>query len=344
MGIFNRYSRSLFSSANPDFQPCTPGLLPLFATKAPPSEILNNLCLTLLAISRPLALHIIPSSRCIPPEHLPDPTPEPRSLTRYLNDYNRPKTVYRAGGIGQIYGHNVTQVHDEVRAKRTDVRVALMMQAKEEESLRIASGKQKKKEEPCWDNKMSPPVMGKVYKEKTKKGTADERSKTFVSGGVRMEEEVEVVTGRRELMMVRMLGEGWERLSWASGAAVTIPKPDSVDAGSRLSVSTQRTSRVDLVGAIMAATTSAPIPSGPFRPMTKAAQSSSLSPLRTRTSQNPFRQSSSQSVRPPIPSAVDSDSDDLSFSSSVGRKRTFDGAAASGGVRRGWKMFSGARA
>lgn len=358
MSIFNRSSQALFSCANADFQPCTPGLLPLFATKSPPSEIIDNLCRTLLAPTMTtstlghIALHIVPSKRPIPPEQLPDPQPGRQKRYTPVPEGSHPNAVYRGGGIGQIYGTDVTKVHDEVQAKRADVPIALMLPADEEEDRREAAGLRRKRGMKWWES--DTPVkryVGKVYKDTKGRGnSADERSKAFVKGGIRGKgsangkrsgpgSEAEEVEGARSLMMVRMIAGGWERLSWASGPSLAVANLDSGGSSSQVFAATQRTNRDDLVGPIMAATKPASTPAGPFRPVDRAVVSSFAFSPSTRVSQNPFHQPPSSASRP----LASQGGGRPLFSSGIGLKRTFDGGATQEDMRRGLKMFSGGR-
>lgn len=379
MGIVNRSSQTLFGYANAKFQPCTPGLLPLFAVKSSPAVVLDNMSLTLLtsnpSTSEHFALHIVPALRPIPPEHLPESARRLRKRTNDPKTYDQNSqkiSVYRAGGIGQIYGSSVYLVEDTVLAKRTEVQVALMLQAaeeEEEEDRRRASGKRKKKKEKPWNRyeKTKPGPKAKVFKEKE----ADERSRAFVSG-VRVEDErvVEVVNGDRGLMMVRMVLDGWESLVWSFGGANAVTssrfestKPNS----SQPLVSTKKANQGDLIGSIIAATRPTPIspsdptPSGPFRPTIKSTTSTTTSspaissfpsqsfssPFVENPFSNPFRPSETSGsfyrlFAPQVQPIRQDVSSDLSFSSGIRRKRTFEGGGTGlESTRKGLKMFSG---
>ena len=252
-----------------------------------------------------------------------------------------------------------------MKQARQDVRTALRMQAEEEEEdARQVAGKRKKKEKSWWDRGRTGPQthkVGKVYKEKKDKSGADARSRAFAAGiqGVRVEEEVDHVKGKRELMLVRMVDDRWETLSWAAlGSSAT-----SSGSGS----ASQRTNRSDLVGEILGASRPsqkpAPLPSGPFRPMSASSIDSqrSSSPLQPSQPlsrweqfcappQNRFRRSiytpsTTSGIRPLGASqhARLEPDDELSFASGAGKKRVFEGGTSAESTRRGMKMFSGAR-
>lgn len=150
--VFNRHSQAYFSNQNADFQPCHEGLYPLFASidRTKPSEILENLCLTLLKRPATLderpegerwwyGLHLMPSLNPIPQIWLPHPpahliNPDLDATDNYDHSIGRlsSTSVYRSGGIGQIYGGAVRHVSDEASTFRTNLKTALRMQAEEE--------------------------------------------------------------------------------------------------------------------------------------------------------------------------------------------------------------------
>ncbi|KAK4685695.1 hypothetical protein P7C73_g4448, partial [Tremellales sp. Uapishka_1] len=336
--IFNRSSQALFAH-NPDFQPCTPGLTALFSSRDPPSDTIHNLSQTLLGPNvNYLSLHIVPSHQPLSPQWQPEPpVSRPRADFTALTSRT---SVYRGGGIGQIYGSGVSYIPDIERDQRDNLAIALRIEAEEE-----TAGSYSKKRRSPWDRDLDvKPRKPEIYKEKKVKGqTADERSRRFAVG-VRADVEEESIRGARELMMVRMVHEQWEKLSWVPGGArraistIVPTAPIRVDTGS-----TQiRKGKGNIVGDILGATAKPPIPtpSNPFKPKpTSMAPTQSPSPrLSTPMASNPFR-NASQALRP-NPLAADS----LSFAAPSTKKRDWSGGSGTvEAKRRGMKMFGGAR-
>jgi hypothetical protein len=146
MAIFNRYSRVYFGGENADMQAVTPGLLGLFADGAGGTEVLEALCLTLLAGDRParektvgtseakaedssrwwLALHVKPTSHPLDPAWVPYSSSGPARSTS-----NTAGGVYRPG-IGMVYGQGAGSMGDEVSTFRDSLKVALRIQAEKE--------------------------------------------------------------------------------------------------------------------------------------------------------------------------------------------------------------------
>ena len=239
MSIFNRFSQGLFGTANANFQPCTPGLLPIFSRKASPSEIIDDLCLTLLSSNtgRPLehlSLHIVPSFQFIPYTDLPRQVHHPPKLVSLACAPTniRAETVFRGGGVGQIYwveASNDTDteeeecdIHDAEQEEHDMVQKAIEMQMVKVEGDRrrafVTQGRKGQIGSNTGTNE-SDRSVNNVFQDVF--GTADERSKAFVSRGVRVdyEREAQEVTGEMRLMMVRMVSDNWENLSWYSGSA-----------------------------------------------------------------------------------------------------------------------------
>ena len=146
MTIFNRFSRMYFGGENADMQAVTPGLLGLFVDGAGAAEVLESLCLTLLAGDAPLsaevdpagendtdgrdrwwlALHVQPTSQPFDPAwlpHQPIETPQPIASTN--------GGVYRPG-IGMVYGKGASSIGDTVTTFRDNLKMALQIQGEED--------------------------------------------------------------------------------------------------------------------------------------------------------------------------------------------------------------------
>ncbi|KAK8844018.1 hypothetical protein IAR55_006811 [Kwoniella newhampshirensis] len=252
--VFNRFSQSVFSNRNADFQPCTDGLLPLFRRNIAPSEILDNLCLSLLKLptsassSSPtrshISFHLSPTTRPFPNRYLPEPPFLPnnqRNDWRSRTENPTSQSVYRGNGIGQIYGTSVSRVTDEVRSFRDNVKTAFKIQGEKEAFERMTPAEKRKKtmaekkEREEWKRKdrdwyKSGPGTtsrggnaGKIFKDSKGRGKdANERSKQFVKGAVRQgghdeHEDEDVADDERKLMMVRMVDDHWEKMQWTVG-------------------------------------------------------------------------------------------------------------------------------
>ena len=270
--IFNRASRTYFTGQNADFQPCTVGLRSIFSTESSPKDILESLCLTLItnpsAPSTPplsggsnsdrwwLGLHIVPSLHPKPPLWLPNPTSTSTHSDPLGSKFNyRSTSVYRPGGIGQVYGANVGGISDEARSLRDNLKTSLRIQAEdeglcerqkpwweEEKEWRRKYGRSRnEKGRGGWDRGETKVKKPSSYK--VKSWEAD-KSKTFVMGGGgsvgeatskgkarrkkgelqgeedEESEEVKEVKGEEKCMMVRMVCEHWETLVWSTSQAI----------------------------------------------------------------------------------------------------------------------------
>ncbi|KAE8543673.1 hypothetical protein D1P53_000389 [Cryptococcus gattii VGV] len=110
--VINRTSQALFSGQNPNFQACTDGLVPLFASNLPPADIVSSLCLTLIKLPREksdlVSLNVTSTSRPIPDKFLP---PLSRTIPSSSSMAASNKTY--VPGIGFIYGPNLSSYFDE---------------------------------------------------------------------------------------------------------------------------------------------------------------------------------------------------------------------------------------
>ncbi|ORY33070.1 hypothetical protein BCR39DRAFT_586635 [Naematelia encephala] len=333
-GIFNRQQRLLFSCRNTDLQPCPTTLRPLFAT-SDPASIVNKLSFTLLKPSSGphlphRALHIIPSHRPIPPEHLPTPPSTSTSTSTSTYTSRNSATAYK-GEYGQLYGTGVALVRDEVKEHRKKVANAIRVQHMvAEDEARAAMGLQPKNFKPenwtwkrwdaYWDDR--DPVTNKkqsaasaekerkmIEKERKKKlkGFKDDsdvvtgRSKAFVKGtGKKAGMDIDVeADGEPELMLVRMVSDGWERFTWT-----TTTTTESTNSHADLQISaTQRIRKgttSGLIGDILgASSTQITLSAGRVSPITLPSSSPpSSSPPHTPSTSTSFPGSSSTSHKP----------------------------------------------
>ncbi|WVQ93144.1 hypothetical protein IAU59_000208 [Kwoniella sp. CBS 9459] len=201
--IFNRTSRNLFSGANVDLQPCTDGLLRLFARNSTSAEILDSLRMTLIKSSpsehsnssdpvdiprQPgpshIALHIVPSARPLQERWLPSASlPASNKKSSYHRESKDAKSVYRSNGVGQIYGTSVSSVVDEAKDFRWRLNTSMQIQYEKEHALA---------EQVAYDN------MSTVDKRKftMKKNRKEKEDREFIRYGKIPEREKRVVAGK----------------------------------------------------------------------------------------------------------------------------------------------------
>lgn len=331
IGILNRQSASLFG--HPGFQLCTDGLVDLFATHKSPSDILSCLCSTLLRISDFTALHIVPTTRHISSHHTPFPEVDTDTASSRLSI----TTAYRPGGVGAIYGRNVHSVDDSVKKLRRAVKnLPLEWQIKEDR----ANGIERKRVYSDWDKEGGIKRVRQAWKEEYKP-----KPKYFKVEERRTRKEPEI-KGNPRFMLVRMLDDGWEDMTWRtsvqsgnSAKALTTPSFGATQVRS----SAGRSVLDDLTK-----TAKQTPPKSPFQPNRSSSPASSpLSdhigqPPTKRPSLNPFRTSSSQQsgVRPLSQSVASASTDSGDWSTSSSQKRRFGGADTAEKKRAGMRMFT----
>ncbi|OCF35631.1 hypothetical protein I316_02686 [Kwoniella heveanensis BCC8398] len=262
--IFNRSCQQLFSGANADLQPCTDGLLGLFARHSSSADILDSLRMTLIKPSQSqpksspinldtsnptemqtvvepshIALHIVPSAKPVEERWLPPSSLTSKKKPPYHYETGDARSVYRSNGVGQIYGSSVNSVVDEAEDFRWRLNTSMQIQYEKEQAIaekaaydqmstvdqRKYTMKKNKKEKEDWEyirsGKANPNRnVGKVVKPSRKQTKSDEKSKKFVRGsnGVVGEEGDDGVDGERKLMLVRMVNNDWENLTWILNA------------------------------------------------------------------------------------------------------------------------------
>ena len=246
----------------------------------------------------------------------------------------RERTMYRNGRTGDTQICNVFL--NTVQARRDDW---AQLADDHEEDRQNDSGRGCKEAKPVSEEHCGVryPLRNMYMEERDTDSKADERSRAFFGARVKAHDEMtgEVVSGEREMMMVRMLAEGWEKLSWISVAAGKAGM-DSGKTDTIAPTATRKSRQADLVNSLMFTRSS----SGPLQPATISATPSRDHVSPSSESLNPFRQSKTSGIASEI---VVAKPDDVSFRSSEKRKERFDGHASVGGTRRRMKMFDGAR-
>ena len=324
--IFNRQSATLFP--HPGFQPCTEGLLDLFSADKTPSEVLSYLCSTLIKITDYTALHIVPSTIQISPHFTP--FPDTPALAPIRLSHQAP--TYRADGVGMVYGQGAANIANPVSELRRAVKnLPLAWQIKDDQERGIV----RKRITSDWDKDGNPRYVRQPWLEEKKP-----KPKIFDPSKQKKVIKVEIRGGPR-LMMVRMIADGWEEMTWGTSVR---PHKSQESTGSASQVRSAKGG--NLVNDIFGATKVKH--AGPFRPTQSSSPVSSppheyQSTIRkpTRASLNPFRMAttSSQDVKPLILKSSAPRLEDNSFASSQ-PKRRFGGADTENKKRSGMKMFT----
>jgi hypothetical protein len=324
--IFNRQSATLFP--HPGFQPCTEGLLDLFSADKTPSEVISYLCSTLMKITDYTALHIVPTTTQISP-HL-TPFPDTPALAPMRSSHQAP--TYRADGVGMVYGQGAANIANPVGDLRRAVKnLPLAWQIKDDQEKGIV----RKRITSDWDKDGNPRYARQPWLEAKKP-----KPKIFDPSKQKKVKKVEIKGGPR-LMMVRMVPDGWEVMTW--GTSVRAHKPQkSTGSASQIRLAAGGNLVDDLFGATKVKH------SGPFRPTQSSSPVSSPPPesqstIRkpSRPSLNPFRMAttSSQDIKPLILKSSSPRLEEDAFTSSQ-PKRRFGGADTENKKRSGMKMFT----
>jgi hypothetical protein len=324
--IFNRQSATIFP--HPPFQPCTEGLLDLFSADKTPSEVLSYLCSTLMKITDYTALHIVPSTIQISPHFTP--FPDTPALAPIRSSYQAP--TYRADGVGLVYGQGAANIANPVGDLRRAVKnLPLAWQIKDDQEKGIA----RKRITSDWDQDGNVRYVRQPWREEKKP-----KPKIFDPSKQKKAKRVEVKGGPR-LMMVRMIPDGWEKMTWGTSVRSHKPQPSTGSA------SQVRSFKGDnLVNDIFGATRVKY--SGPFRPTQSSSPVSSPPPESRSTirkpikpSLNPFRMAttSSHDIKPLVLKSSTPRSEVDAFVSGQ-PKRRFGGADTEDKKRSGMKMFT----
>lgn len=324
--IFNRQSATLFPY--PGFQPCTEGLLDLFSADKTPSEVMSYLCSTLMKITDYTALHIVPTTTQISPHFTP--FPDNPALAPMRSSHQAP--TYRADGVGMVYGQGAANIANPVSELRRAVKnLPLAWQIKDDQEKGIV----RKRITSDWDKDGNVRSVRQPWLEEKKP-----KPKIFDPSKAKKAKKVEIKGGPR-LMMVRMIPDGWEEMTWGTSVRAHQPQ-ESTGSASQI-----RSAKGDnLVGDIFGATKVKH--SGPFRP-TRSSSPVSSPPLESQStirrpskpSLNPFRMAttSSQDIKPLILKSSSPRSEEDAFASSR-LKRRFGGADTGNKKRSGMKMFT----
>ncbi|WVQ81296.1 hypothetical protein IAT38_003419 [Cryptococcus sp. DSM 104549] len=257
LGIHTRTNSTLFGPTTPAFQPCTDGLVPLFATSLTPAEILESLCLTLIRLPRGddaeeevgrqgpkmISLNIspAPADRTIPPNHLPFPAPTPSNPPS--SQPSQSGSVFRTAGVGTIYGASVSRVSDEATSFREDTKTALRLAYEDEVYARMTPEEQKKADAKAErERKAAWSGGGKIDRRKVDiNGSGGGGAKGITSGKVYKPRLVTTQAAREREAVLEMerrgMGEDWwaestdERArAFTVGAAASKPAPGSTSA------------------------------------------------------------------------------------------------------------------
>lgn len=337
--IFNRQSAALFP--HPGFQPCTEGLRDLFASHKSTSDIVTYLCTTLLRIPEYIALNIVPTTTQMSARHTPFPASDMVAST----SRPRPTGTYRADGVGAIYGKDVHSVADPIKDLRRAVNYLPQAWQKETDDLNGIVRKQVRSD---WDWDGKPKFAKRSWGDEDKP-----KPKYFKVEEKRRRKEPEI-KGDPKLMLVRMIEDGWEEMTWGTSVKAR-ETPRDVGGSSNVRSSRIRTKSAtamvdDLINATSSSSQSRPF--RPFQPPSSSPAPTSSPPAEIpssrikRPSLNPFRTStstpSSTGVRPLSQSQSQSQSpDEFGFTSSQNIKtKRFEGADIGEKKRAGMRMFT----
>jgi len=326
INIFNRQSATLFPY--PGFQPCTEGLLDLFSADKAPSEVLSYLCSTLMKVTDYTALHIVPSTTQISPHFTP--FPDTPALGPIRSVHQAP--TYRADGVGVIYGQGAAHIANPVGELRRAVKnLPLAWQIKDDQEKGIV----RKHITSDWDRDGNPRYVRQAWREEKKP-----KPKIFDPSKQKKVKKVEIQGGPR-LMMVRMIPDGWDEMTWGTSVRSHRPK-ESTSSASQVRSAKDGNLVKDIFGATKVKH------SGPFRPTQSSSPVSSPPPESQSTirrpsnpSLNPFRiaTTSSQDIKPLVLKSSTPRLEEDAFTSTQ-PKRRFGGADTENKKRAGMKMFT----
>ncbi|WVQ74437.1 hypothetical protein IAR50_004038 [Cryptococcus sp. DSM 104548] len=223
--VLNRANQTLFAGEVADFQPCTDNLVPLFASNLSAADTLSNLCLTLIKLPRARSdlatLNVTPTSTPVHPQFLPFSTPQTSA--------NSPSHSVYLDGEDRVFGSDLTAIHTRsVAPEPRDPAFSFDFESRERAKPLSGGAKEQKVKaalampercglegaNPGWSEEVDraqrfyalPPAKPPAAAERGQQSKADAR--------VRGE-------GDRRLMMVRMVPETWDKLSYAKIAAPT---------------------------------------------------------------------------------------------------------------------------
>ncbi|WVR09013.1 hypothetical protein IAU60_006073 [Kwoniella sp. DSM 27419] len=316
--VFNTMSHQLFSGSNANFQPCTDGLLKLFATNVPAATLLDSLRLSLLKSSsrtihrederNHIALHVTPSHRPIPPNWLPGDLPKTgvsRKDVRFERQYND-GSIYLPHGIGQIYVTGAAPSTDEESDSDRSFDTGEWWCSEPEDDTEDDTGSDRLST--SGSDESSDDASCQTIEEneavellKPISPDADARSKAFVKGATRVISTSQRLLSEdvREVMLVRMVNQRWDKLSWAKHG-VSVEDQSLVMRGSQRIRGTNLVSELldstralssprDLTQAPLRATFASSFTPSPFRPTAPGSPPFGSSSSQQRPLSNPFR-------------------------------------------------------
>jgi hypothetical protein len=275
------------------------------------------------------ALHIVPSTIQISPQFTPFPDTPVLAPTRSWSQ----RPTYRADGVGMIYGQGASNIANPVGELRRAVKnlpLAWKIQDDEDRGIvRRGVGSD-------WDKEGKPRYVRQSWREEKKP-----KPKVFDPKKQKKVKQVEIQGGPR-MMMVRMIADGWEELTWGTSVRKPASEPASTASASQVRSTKPGNLVSDIFGAAKVKV------AGPFRPTHSSSPGSSPPPesqstLRkpTRPSSNPFRISStsSQDIKPLVLKSSTPVLEEDAFASSQ-PKRRFGGTDTENKRRSGMKMFT----
>jgi len=233
-----------------------------------------------------------------------------------------------------VYGQGAANIANPVSELRRAVKnLPLAWQIADDESRGIV----RKRIDSDWDRDGKPRYVRQAWKEdmKPKPKIFDPKKNKKITKKVE-------IRGGPKMMMVRMIADGWEDMTW--GTSVRSTASQAPLAASAFKVRSVRPG--NLVNDLSAATKVKQ--SGPFRPVRSSSPASSPPPesqsaarSANRPSLNPFRVSSmnSQGIKPLVSRSSSPVSEENTFASNQ-PKRRFGGADTENKRRSGMKMFT----
>ena len=270
-------------------------------------------------------------------------TPFPESEAEASTSRPRPRGAYRADGVGAIYGKNVHSIADPIKDLRRAVNYLPQAWQKVDDA---SKGIVREKVYSDWDRDGNP----RAGFSKRRWEDDDKPKPQYFKSEEKRRKTEPVIKDDLKLMLVRMIEDGWEELTWATSVSAKVtPKNDgsgSAARSNRIRTASATAMVDDLINATFrpANRSSSPAP-------TSSPPSEPAIPQVKRSSHNPFRKpsstpsatgvrplSQSQFQRQSLSQASDS-TEGFGFPTSQKAKR-FGGAATEEKKRAGMRMFT----
>ncbi|ODO04792.1 hypothetical protein I350_05402 [Cryptococcus amylolentus CBS 6273] len=252
MDVLNRANQTLFAGQIPDFQPCTDGLVPLFASNLPAADTISNLCLTLIKLpkERPdlVTLNVTSSSKPIHPHFLP-------FITRSAFSNNQPShhSVY-LDGEDRVFGQDLTAIHTRsVAPEPRNPASSFDFEARERNKAPESKDKKAATPAPEWAEKRQVQCDGNqgweegVDRAERFYGYTLPAANAAKAAGIGEQRKADARArgeGDRRLMMVRMVPETWDQLAYAK---VAMPMQAAI--GGKTQVAHKRRGLEDILSA-----------------------------------------------------------------------------------------------